>query len=210
MAAATAGPEDSIGSSPGVHGLPRPTARACTLGGAHPGGASIDLDALVRPILVPLAAVLAAATVLLAIVALLQARRLSSLDRRLDGITRGSDGRSLEATLASSLQRADEVGHEVDQLAARSAVIEADLRNALQRVGLVRFNPFEETGGNQSFALALLDAQGNGFVISSLHARSGTRIYGKALVAGRAETALSAEESEAVRIALTPSRRGPG
>jgi hypothetical protein len=102
------------------------------------------------------------------------------------------------------------VVHDVDQLAARSATIETDLRSALQRVGMVRFNPFEETGGNQSFALALLDGQGNGFVISSLHARAGTRIYGKALSGGRSETALSTEESEAVRIALSGPRRSPG
>jgi len=53
-----------------------------------------------------------------------------------------------------------------------------DLKH-LQRVGLVRFNPFDDTGGNQSFALALLDDRGNGVVISSLHSRESTRIYGK-------------------------------
>jgi len=156
--------------------------------------------------LVPLALVV---LVLAAIVAV-QARRLGVLGSRLDGMTRGSDGRSLETALAATLQRTEVVGREMDNLAARSAVIEADLRTALQKVGFVRFNPFEETGGNQSFALALMDAEGNGFVISSLHARTGTRIYGKALVAGRAETALSAEETEAVRIALAAPRRGKG
>ena len=45
----------------------------------------------------------------------------------------------------------------------------------------MRYNPFEETGGNQSFALALLDAEGDGWVLSSLHARSGTRVYAKAI-----------------------------
>ena len=53
-----------------------------------------------------------------------------------------------------------------------------------QRIGLVRFNPFEDTGGNQSFALALLDQAGDGFVVSSLHARAGTRVYGKAVAKG--------------------------
>jgi hypothetical protein len=64
---------------------------------------------------------------------------------------------------------------------------------------LVRYNPFEETGGNQSFALALLDLDGNGWVLSSLHARSGTRVYAKAITAGRADAALSEEESAAIR-----------
>jgi hypothetical protein len=74
----------------------------------------------------------------------------------------------------------------------------------LQRVGLVRYNPFEETGGNQSFALALLDAKGDGIVVSSLHARAGTRVYAKTVAGGQSEAALSDEESEAVRQALAP------
>jgi hypothetical protein len=63
----------------------------------------------------------------------------------------------------------------------------------------VRFNPFEDTGGNQSFALALLDAEGNGWVLSSLHARSGTRVYAKAIREGRADGALSDEEAAAIK-----------
>ena len=66
----------------------------------------------------------------------------------------------------------------------------------------MRFNPFEDTGGNQSFALAILDAQGSGIVVSSLHSRTGTRVYGKAITGGRAEAALSDEEAEALRLAL--------
>ncbi len=79
------------------------------------------------------------------------------------------------------------------------AVVEAAQRKAFQRLGLVRYNPFEETGGNQSFALALLDAKGDGWVLSSLHARSGTRIYAKTISAGRADAALSEEETAAIR-----------
>lgn len=101
------------------------------------------------------------------------------------------------------------VAAELDELAARSAVLEANAQRAFQRVGLVRFNPFEDTGGNQSFALALLDADGDGFVVSSLHARTGTRVYAKALMGGRAEGALSNEETEALRRALEPGREAP-
>jgi hypothetical protein len=98
------------------------------------------------------------------------------------------------------------VAAELDELAARAAVLEANGRRAFQKVGLVRFNPFEDTGGNQSFALALLDSQGDGFVVSSLHARTGTRIYAKVLTAGRSEAALSNEETEALRRALEAGR----
>jgi hypothetical protein len=103
------------------------------------------------------------------------------------------------------------VARELDELSARSAVLEAGARRAISRVGFVRFNPFEETGGNQSFALALTDANGDGFVVSSLHARVGTRLYAKAIVAGRSDAALSAEEAEALRLALaSPAGKGSG
>jgi hypothetical protein len=131
-----------------------------------------------------------------------QGRRIARLRRRLESITRGADGRNLEAILDAHLDKVFTVARELDELAARSAVLEADGGRAIQRIGLVRFNPFEDTGGNQSFALALTDAGGDGFVVSSLHARTGTRVYAKAIVAGRSDAALSAEESEALRLAL--------
>lgn len=68
----------------------------------------------------------------------------------------------------------------------------------IQKVGMVRFNPFEGTGGNMSFALALLDGQDNGIVISSLHSREGTRIYAKPLQGGQSKYNLTQEEKEAM------------
>ena len=130
------------------------------------------------------------------------ARRVGRLSARLEGLTRGADGGSLEAVLAANMSKVDAVARELADLAARTAVIEVAQRRAFQRAGLIRYNPFEETGGNQSFALALLDAQGSGWVLSSLHARSGTRVYAKAITAGRADSALSDEESAAIRQAM--------
>ena len=146
----------------------------------------------------------------LVLIVLTQARRLRRLGRRLDGLTRGSGERSLEAILDAHLDKVYAVAAELDDLAGRSAVLETNGRRAIQRVGLVRFNPFEDTGGNQSFSLALTDAGGDGFVVSSLHARTGTRVYAKALVAGRADSALSAEEAEALRQALAAPIGQPG
>jgi len=137
---------------------------------------------------------------LLAVLALV--RRTRRLDARLAGLTRDSDGRSLEAVLDAHLDKVYEVSRELDELAARMAVQEGAQRRSFQRVGLVRYNPFEETGGNQSFALALLDAGGDGWVLSSLHARSGTRVYVKAIKSGRADTGLSDEETAALGQAM--------
>jgi hypothetical protein len=167
-----------------------------------------DLNRLVTPSLGAIVIVLAFAVVVLLGAVVVLARRTASLDRRLGSLTRSGDGTSIESTLRAHLDRVDAVARGVDELATRSAMLERVQRQAIQRVGLVRFNPFEDTGGNQSFALALLDQQGDGLVISSLHARAGTRVYGKAIAGGRSEAALSDEEAEALRQALA-SGTGP-
>jgi hypothetical protein len=143
------------------------------------------------------------AIVVLFVLALWLLSRVRSIDTRLRGLTRGEGGGSLEAVLDAHLDKVYAVARQVDQLEVRTAVLEAASRKAFSRVGLVRYNPFEETGGNQSFAMALLDANGDGWVLSSLHARSGTRVYAKAIAGGRSETALSEEESAALRQATS-------
>ena len=117
-------------------------------------------------------------------------------------MTRGEDGRSLEAVLDAHLETVFKVARDLDGLTDRTAALEVAQRRSFQRFGLVRYNPFAETGGNQSFALALLDAAGDGWVLSSLHARSGTRVYAKAIKAGRGDGALSEEETAAIQRAL--------
>jgi hypothetical protein len=106
---------------------------------------------------------------------------------------------ALDRVLASQMQRLDAASNELQALAARTRWLESHTRHSVQAVGLVRFNPFEDTGGNQSFALALLDADATGIVLSSLHSRQATRVYIKSVVAGRCDAALSAEETEALR-----------
>ena len=161
-----------------------------------------DLNALVNPSIGAIAVALAIACAVLIVLVLVLLRRTSRLDRRLRGVTRGAEGKSLEAILDAHLDKVYAVARDLDDLAARAAVLEATQRRALQRIGLVRYNPFEDTGGNQSFALAVVDAHGDGFVVSSLHARAGTRVYGKAIAGGRAESARSGGGAGALRLAL--------
>ena len=158
----------------------------------------IDVDALIQPNLSALVVGLIAAVLALAVACVILAGRTRRLDERLRGITRGAEGRSLESVLDTHLEKVFAMTRELDDLAARTGILEAAQRKAFQRVGIVRYNPFEETGGNQSFALALLDAAGDGWVLSSLHARSGTRVYAKSIKAGRSDAGLSAEETAAI------------
>ncbi|MBI2085761.1 DUF4446 family protein [Candidatus Daviesbacteria bacterium] len=74
----------------------------------------------------------------------------------------------------------------------------------IQRVELLRYNPYDDTGGDQSFTICLLDSFGTGMVITSLHARPGTRVFGKEIVLGKSSKyQLSKEEELVIKKAMT-------
>ncbi len=73
----------------------------------------------------------------------------------------------------------------------------------IQKVALVRYNPYEDTGGDMSFSVALLNGLGSGVVLTSLHSRAGTRIFAKEVIAGKqGKHEFSKEEQEVVKKAL--------
>lgn len=72
---------------------------------------------------------------------------------------------------------------------------------SLQKIGVVRFNPFRNTGGDQSFVLALLDNHDSGILLTSIHGREGTRTYIKSVEYGRSAQAMSSEEEAALSAA---------
>lgn len=150
--------------------------------------------------------VLTGLALILLIVTVVLVRQTGRLGARFAAITRGSEERSLEAVLEAHLARVDLVAAELDRIEAHTVSLDRALKRSISRVGLVRYNPFEDTGGNQSFALALLDSHGDGFVMSSLHARNQTRVYAKKVNAGQSDVALSEEEAAALRTALLPPR----
>ena len=79
-------------------------------------------------------------------------------------------------------------------LEPRLGVVEAISKISVQKVGFVRFNPFHDTGGDQSFIAVFLDRENNGMVISSLYMRDGVRVYGKEIEHGASRQPLSEEE----------------
>lgn len=74
----------------------------------------------------------------------------------------------------------------------------------IQRVGIVRFNPFSDTGGAQSFTMALLDGNDNGIVMTSLYARNGNRWYVKEVRLGKGKGMVLSEEEEVAIKKATP------
>ena len=147
------------------------------------------------------AIVLVIAGIGLCVMLVMQAMQISQLRQRVDMLTRGVNGESLEGVLDAHLELVHQVSEDLDELTDRTASLETTARHHFARVGLVRFNPFPDTGGNQSFALAMLDESDDGFIVSSLHSRTGTRVYAKSITGGRADNTLSTEEADAVEMA---------
>jgi hypothetical protein len=86
----------------------------------------------------------------------------------------------------------------IGELSGRLERVEKAESYFFQKLGLVRFNPFKEMGGDQSFSLALLDKENSGFIITSLNSRQGNRIFAKPLNKGNSTYQLSEEEKQAV------------
>lgn len=131
-------------------------------------------------------------------------RRLSQALAHYRQLVDGVDAGSLPAILEQHLDAVRRATGTVDEMASQYGGLEKTLRGAVQHVGLVRYNPFGDTGGDQSFSLALLNAAGDGVVLSSLFARERTRVYAKPVTDRRSTYHLSDEEEQAIMIAGAP------
>lgn len=136
--------------------------------------------------------------------------RLGRATRAYRSLVRGVDGGSLREVLDGHIGRVEAVGARLEEVDELQRYLERRTRGALQHIGLVRFNPFEDTGGDQSFAIAVLDDRRDGIVLSSLHGRAYTRIFAKPVENGASRHNLSDEESQAIRIAVEGTAPIPG
>ncbi len=120
----------------------------------------------------------------------------------------GGGSKSLEETVIEQAKNLKVLDKDIHELYNISNQINALALRSLHKVGMVRFNPFNDMGGDQSFALALLNGKNNGLVISSLYTKEGTRVFSKAVKEGRAEKhPLTEEEEAAIKIALAKEER---
>lgn len=117
-------------------------------------------------------------------------------------LTRGVNKKNLEFVLENLTKDTDQAKKNISNLISRCDTIEKNETYHIQKIGLLRFNPFKDTGGDQSFILTLSDANNTGVVITGLYSRSGLRWYAKSIFEGKGvEHELSEEEKKALKIA---------
>lgn len=129
-------------------------------------------------------------------------RRQSRLLRRYNTrIADGSVGEIIDC-IAHQTQAISALESRLDDVNARLAEHSRNIAQCLQKVGIVRFNAFEDVGGEQSFAVVLLNGEGSGLAISSLYGRQDSRVYAKRITNGESDRALSDEEKVALSEAM--------
>jgi hypothetical protein len=122
------------------------------------------------------------------------------LEMRLKRFMRGESGANLEGIMRTVMGRYDEFESFQKEMARALNIVDKRLKTAARGVGTVRFDAFagDGSGGMQSFATALVSENGDGVVISSLHARASTRIFAKPVRAFTSEHELTEEEQKAI------------
>jgi len=113
-------------------------------------------------------------------------------------LTKGVEVTDLKKVLEKVLSQEESNKKDIEGLIRRLDIEEENGKFHIQKVGLVRFNPFKELGGDHSFALAILDGEDSGVIITSLHTRDRTRVYMKEVKKGKSDAELSGDEKKAL------------
>jgi len=140
--------------------------------------------------------------VLLALLALFLFYQSSKVNKSIDVLLDNGKIKDLRNVLFAQIDKTKALEELLGKTQERTAILENLSKISFHKLGVVRFNPFNNLGGNQSFVIALLDGQNNGFVISSLFIKEGNRVYTKAVINGISEHSLSDEEKEAIKKAI--------
>ncbi|GMV89579.1 MAG: hypothetical protein AMXMBFR81_25100 [Chthonomonas sp.] len=128
--------------------------------------------------------------------------RIKRIEASRSTLLRGVTGENLEEIVDRHLREQVRLEGKVDQIDQRTSVIEKKMARTKRHMGIVRYDAFTDVGGQQSFALALLDDNGEGAILNGVVGRSDVRIFCKPLQKGESDRTLSEEEQKALALAV--------
>ncbi|GBC92364.1 hypothetical protein HRbin15_00832 [bacterium HR15] len=128
--------------------------------------------------------------------------RWHTLQKRWRQLMTGSEGNSLERLLYETLRRVSLMDETLKAHGNHLQQLQSQTDRCLQQVGILRYDAFPDSGGQQSFAIALLNRHGDGIVLSGIHSRQEMRVYAKPIQQMRSSIGLSDEEQLAIREAV--------
>ena len=129
---------------------------------------------------------------------IIQGLKINKLNKRYGNLARNIEGKNIEEIIDQYYEKIDSMDIRMNKQDVLISKIENKLTSCIQKVGIVRYNAFDDIGGELSFTLALLDEQHNGIIITNIYSRTNNITYGKPVKKGRATVSLSAEELQAL------------
>jgi len=134
--------------------------------------------------------------------------KIGRLTKKYKEFMSGADYGNIEELLTKCINETKEVKQKYKDTELKINDIERNLLQCIQKIGIVRYNAFDNVGSDLSYCIALLDNNDNGIVLSGIYSRDNSMNYAKPIVAGKSKYALSAEEMQAVDIAIKNGRDG--
>ena len=147
-------------------------------------------------------AILMILLIVIIILLVMQMKKSNQLKSRLDKFVTGKDGKSLEQDIIALYEDNKFLKNDAEKNKKDIRTLFKNMESTFQKMGLVKYDAFNQMGGQLSFCLALLDENNNGFIINSVHSTEGCYSYTKEIKRGESTLPLGTEEQEALEIAL--------
>lgn len=147
-------------------------------------------------------AVAAAVVLILFILNIIALVKIGKMKKKYNAFMEGKDAKSLEETILNRFKEVDELKVNQELQNKDIQVLKSTILKTYQKFGLVKYDAFNEMGGQLSFALAMLDKKNNGFLLNTVHNREGSYTYVKEILDGKSEINLSEEEAKALSKAV--------
>lgn len=146
---------------------------------------------------------MAVITILLVIGFIVMIARLTSINKKYRNfLNKLGNGKNIEEDLENYMYRVERVEKQNTEITTYIKNLDEDLTKCIQKVGIVRYNAFKDTGSDLSFALALLDENNDGVVLNGIYSREMSNIYAKPVVNGKSSYTVSEEEQQAIDKAI--------
>lgn len=140
--------------------------------------------------------------IVLFIIIILQMKKLNQLQKRINKFMTGKDAKSLEKDIVGLYEDNKFLKINVDKNKKDIRTLYKNMEHAFQKIGLIKYDAFQQMGGKLSFSLALLDENNNGFILNSVHSTEGCYTYTKEIKNGECAISLGEEEQQALDMAI--------
>lgn len=141
--------------------------------------------------------------VILAVLLILTIRKMNFISRKYYVLMSGKKGKDLEKIIFTRFKEMDKVKKNARRVTAEHQKFKGHLDSCYNKIGLIKYDAFENLSGKLSFSLALLNKDNSGIVLNTLHSRDGCYTYAKEIIKGESYITLSEEEKEAIKKAMT-------